>query len=68
MPAQGMLNHQIALRPASCSSAVMSHNGPAATETWFRVLRDETDATGGRYAQVAGNGYADSAGFVLPGG
>ena len=70
VPAQGMLNHQIALEAGELQlSGVMSHNGPAATETWFRVLRDETDAYGRPIrVQVAGNGYADSAGFVLPAG
>lgn len=44
-------------------------DGPDATETWFRVLREERDAYG-RPVQVpvAERGYAGAASFVVPAG
>ncbi len=70
VPSQGMLNHQIVLDAGELLlSGLMSEDGPVASETWFRVLRDDTDAFGRPVrVQVAGNGYADSARFVLPAG
>jgi hypothetical protein len=70
VPQRGVLHRDIALQAGLLDlNSVMSDAGESAAQTWFRVLRADTDAYGKpKMVQIAGNGYQDSATFVLPAG
>ena len=70
VPKTGMLRRDIELRAGLLElSSVMSEAGTPAEESWFRVLREDANPYGKTEAvQIAGNGYADNASFLLPAG
>jgi hypothetical protein len=70
VPSSGFLRHDVVLNAGQLHlSGLMTKDGPVADETWFRVLREDADAYGQPVeVQVAGNGYAPDARFVLPAG
>lgn len=70
VPVSGVLEQRIVLDAGELElSSLMYAGGEAAEQTWFRVFREERDSWGkiGR-VQVAGNGYASRASFLLPAG
>lgn len=70
VPEDGTLSTQIVLDAGELHlGSVMDTSGLAADETWFRVLREDTDSYGRPIrVQVAGNGYGQTASFLLPAG
>jgi len=70
VPQTGMLRRDIELQAGLLElRSILSAAGTPAEESWFRVLREDTSAYGqAQSVQVAGNGYADSASFLLPAG
>lgn len=70
VPAHGVGTAQIVLDAGELHlGSVMDASGRAAPQTWFRVWRDETDPYGRpSRVQVAGNGYSQTASFLLPAG
>jgi hypothetical protein len=70
VPQTGMLRRDIELRAGLLQlRSVMSEAGTPAEQTWFRVLREDTGPSGRTQSvQIAGNGYSDSARFLLPTG
>ncbi len=70
IPQRGAVETEIVLNAAELRlSAYMDATGTAAEQAWFRVLRRDTDPYGRPVlAQVASDGYADAARFVLPAG
>lgn len=70
IPPGGVLNLQAVLDAGELHlSALMAADGDPAESAWFRVLRAETDSYGHpEMVQVAGNGYGQTASFLLPAG
>ncbi len=70
VPQHGVFRHEVVLDAGELQlDALLDDSGQEAAETWFRVLRQDTDAYGRPIrTQVAGDGYAASAGFLLPAG
>ncbi|MCB1774958.1 MAG: hypothetical protein KDI88_15185 [Gammaproteobacteria bacterium] len=70
VPKTGMLRRDVVLGAGVLAlHSVMSAAGTPADESWFRVLREDTSPYGDpQVIQIAGNGYADDASFLLPAG
>jgi len=70
VPVSGVLVSQLVLNAGELHlGAFMDEAGVAADQAWFRVLREDTDSYGRPVRiQMAGNGYAQTASFVLPAG
>jgi len=70
VPPQGSLRQLVVLDAGELHlSSTLDAAGQPAERTWFKVLRPDTDSYGRPVRiQVAGNGYDQSASFVLPAG
>ena len=70
VPPSGLLRHQMVLDAGELQlNSWMSGDREPAEETWFQVFHSDTDAYGKpSRVQIAGNGYAAQARFVLPAG
>ncbi len=70
IPARGALHQEVPLDAGILDiSSVLRAGGEPAEQSWFRVFRDEPDSYGRpSRVQVAGNGYASQADFLLPAG
>lgn len=70
VPTAGRVHEEIVLDAGRLElQGLLNGRGAAAPDTWFRVWRQDQDAYGRpTQVQVAGNGYADRAVFVVPAG
>lgn len=70
VPADGVHQAELVLQAGELElHSLMRADGEPAEQTWFRIYREERDAYGRpARVQVAGNGYASGAEFLLPAG
>lgn len=70
VPATGVFRHEVVLDAGELRlNALLDAGGTEAPETWLRVLRDDNDPYGRSIrTEVAADGYAAAASFLLPAG